>query len=225
MSSQFGNQVFGELQLSGISSRPVGEGTDFISSIIRIPCMIVTCFYNLYFLVGIVLFECRQHIVECGQGAMIIRIIAQPDDIVIIGIVFQRLIEVRHILRLAQLCLNDNLCLGAHLTNSSDACLQVFGKVGKRTTAIVAAIRIAMASRPQHAVSYLVAWLHKVGCCPCCYHLVQTAFGILVESCSQCLRVRRCPAAGSGMFAWISPSVAVVEIQHQCKSGVFDLLT
>ena len=79
---------------------------------------------------------------------MIVWIVGQTDDVVVVGVRFQCVVEIGYVLALAQFRLDYNLCLWTNFAAGLDASIEVFGKIGKGSCAVIPTIGIAMASRP-----------------------------------------------------------------------------
>ena len=164
-----------------------------------------------------------QHTVESRQRTMPVRIIAQTNDI-IVHLRAKRIIECSNICRTAHLCLNDNLCVRANFLASPYSGLQVLHEIGERTSTIVCARRIAVACRPQHTVSNLIARLYEVRLSAIGYQMLQATLCILIHAVGKNIRVGRVPRHRSGMLPRVCPRVTVMEVKHESLPGILNPL-
>ena len=154
---------------------------------------------------------------------MVMRIVGDADDVVVDAVGLCRVVEFRHVVGSAHLGLQHDFRIRAHHAAGLGGRLQVFGEVGPCARAVVAAVGIAVAGGPEHAVGNLVARLDEVGLGTGLLQLVQARQGIVEERVGQLGGVGDlAPLRGSAVLPGVGPRVAVVEVEHELEARLLD---
>ena len=157
------------------------------------------------------------------DGAVIGRVVAEPYDVVVDTSGLGLAVEVGGVVHLAQLGVDDDLGLRAHLAHGAAACLEIACQVVPRPAVDALARGPAVPRGPQHAIGDLVAHLHIVGSGAGSRQGLQRGHGVGIYRVGNlCGRADAAPAAGHGLLARVGPGVAVVEVEHQLHAGFLD---
>ena len=159
---------------------------------------------------------------------MMLWIITQSNDVVVDFCILHTVKEVCQYAGLGcTLAMDDNLRVGTLLATGLTSFLQQIEEtspVGIRTIGVTA-ISSRSFDSPQHTIADLVTRLDEVGCGASILQLLQTIFGVLVNLFVEFGVRQRLPCIGSPLLPWVCPCVAIVEVEHESHSLVFDALT
>ena len=158
---------------------------------------------------------------------MEIGVVTQADDIIVHLLAPHLVVEVGQDAEFGHtLSVKDNFCLRALLTARTAGSLEQVSKASPVVLAATVAF-LQLGSRrthrsPQHTVADLVTRLDVVGSGSGRLKCSQAITGVLINLLDQGLVVQSRPLGRRVLLDGISPTVAVVEVEHELHAGLLD---